>query len=374
MLDILSLDWAFFSGLALCLLPLANVLQGCNCCGTCAIAADTFTRGDDSDISTGIVAPDTVSSWTESSGSWAIVSNTLQCTSAGIVICDDAHPDGNSTMVVEASIKHGTSGSTCDILVGVASSTSYYYVRYTIQGASGSVDIRRNNFGSHSSLALKSSVTLNTSTAYLARVCVGDDGHITAFLDGATKVSAFGASITGTKAGLGASGSGTATFDDFSLSKTYKATTAEACDDCTTGDLVACVECPGSGDNASAYYKIVLTGLADAACTGCNEMNGTYYVPFVVGSSPQCRWSLTSLTNPCTGAANRNVDLLISSTAGTMTISAQFEYSAILLGSEVIADIDCTTISGSDSSVTDVLANSGCNVGSATITWEAVPA
>lgn len=328
MLDLLAIDWAFVTGLLLCLLPLANVLQGCTCCGTCAIASDTFTRADNTDISANIVAPDTVSSWTESSGAWAIVSNTLQCTSTGIVICDDAHPDGDSTMVVECDIKHGTSGSTCDILVALVDSTRYYYARYIF--GTNSIQLRHKNDASDS-LLTSVSATLAINTAYAAKVCVSEAGVVTAYLDGTEKVTDAGNTPTGTKCGLGASGSGTATFDSFVISKAHNATGATACPRCTYAHATCDAfdrdtMCLGEDYPSEMDVTIpagVFTGNAkcDANCTTLNDTTFTLTLnPVGTGTPTTCSpdgdpgaliWSLT-ISDFCYSATHADyIDVVI---------------------------------------------------------------
>ena len=263
----LDIDPAILFALLLCLLPVANVLGASCCCASCAICSDDFDRGDDTDIDTGSAC-----GWTEVSGSWDITSNQLRCTTAGVALCDTAHPDSNTTMTVDVSFQHATSGSACDVIVGYVDTTNWYYARYKVAGGSGSIDIRKNVGGSHSSIKLFAAVTMNTATAYTANVCVDEDGILSAALDGTAKVSASVYGISGSKCALGASGSGTAIFDDFVYTKTLESVDASACGDCVEAAAADsnCTNCDGSGQNLSAEWQAVITGNAD--------YNGTYII------------------------------------------------------------------------------------------------
>ncbi len=252
-----------------------NVIQGCTCCGTCEICRDSFTRADDTDISANIVTPDTASGWTESSGTWDITSNQLVSTAPGIVICDDPHPDGDITMSVEVDFKHDTSGRTCDVLVGYVDANNYFYARYLVAGASGSVALRTVVAGVDSQVAISATVTININTTYAARVCVTDGGTISASLAGTQRVFSAPQSMTGVSCGLGASGAGTATFDNFVFTKGYKATTAEACPRC-----INCQACTGV---AAEQYQIVVAGTQSGA------LDGTY----IVSPHEVCLWRTT---------------------------------------------------------------------------------
>lgn len=268
--------------LLLCSLPVAFLFTpgmatcgSCNCPG-CAICSDDFNRADSSDISTGSDC-----GWTEVAGSaWDITSNQLRCTTAGIAICNTAHPDGDSSMIAEVDFKHDTSGSACDVLVGYVDSDNYFYARYTVAGASGSIDIRKKLLGVHSSLALLSSVTMNTSTLYTAHVCVSDNGTITASLDGVVKKSAYFQTVTGTKAGLGATGSGTATFDTWVLTKSYHVASAASCEQCQPAAISACQN--STPENCCLHAPpdeidvTIPSFLTNDECSNCAAVAGTY--------------------------------------------------------------------------------------------------
>lgn len=240
------------------------------CCRNCDICSDDFNRTDDTNIDTGSSC-----SWTESSGSWDITSNQLRCTSAGIAIAFTAHPDSVSTMSVQADFKHDTSTSTCDILVAVDDSTHYYYARFKVAGASGSIDIRWKDGASDTSLTLLTGVTMNTSTTYTGRVCVLEQGIIAVFLNSTLRVASDPVALSGTYSGLGASGSGTATFDNFTVSRAYNSASATEC-----GRCAACSSSICNSGTAPAAVQLDISGITNGACTDCAVLNGSFVLQY----------------------------------------------------------------------------------------------
>jgi hypothetical protein len=259
--------------IALLCVPLAFLFSvGCCCEPGCDICADDFTRSDSSDIDTGSSC-----GWTEAVGSWDISSNTLRSTGGGsnaLAICDTPHPDGDTTMVVEAWIKHSTNGSACDLIVNYVDSSNYFYVRYNFAASNGgSIDIRKNVAGTHSSIISQPSLAINAGSTYVARVCVTESGAISAYWQAtgetiatprASTPSAQG--MTGTKCGFGSNGTGTATFDNFVFSRGYHADHAPDCEACR----IACGGCVT--DTVAMSYQCVVSG--------STYFDGTYLVEY----------------------------------------------------------------------------------------------
>lgn len=226
------------------------------CCTTCKFGEDDFGRSDNTDINTGSSV-----GWTEVSGTWDITSGALVCSSAGIARCDTSHPDSKPTSQVRVDIDHNTSGSTVDVLVGYAASNDYYYARFTFSSlGGGSIEIRRNNLGIHSSIG-----TLVTGTGFLvpgsgpytAVVCATAH-NVFATIEGTGVFAGNSTAITltGNKVALGCSGSGTATFDNFSVSKSYESTGAPSCPRCQ----LACLWCESTDTVPSAIQAVVNSG------------------------------------------------------------------------------------------------------------------
>jgi hypothetical protein len=264
----------------------------CFVCSPCDICVDHYDRADNTDISAGSSGVEC--GWNEVSGAWDIHSNTLRCTTAGLILSVKEHPNWHS-MSVEVKFKHDTNNSGIDVIVAAVSSTEYFYVRYKLtDGSLGTrgIDIRYKNGGSDTSLE-DFDWGIYPNTLYTAKVCVSEDGFITGSLNGTAYVkhdaSSFG--ISGKKFGLAAFGSGTATFDDFVAARTRNVTTEPTCDEnpCSS-PIQNCAACNDS--KAPRWLKIVLAGIANkpAFCPENNsvDLNGTYYLPFVYGDITSC--------------------------------------------------------------------------------------
>ncbi len=146
----------FALSLLLAFLPLALV-AGCDCCGCTTICSDSFTRADNTDITTGSPC-DADGGWSEVSGSWSISSNTLTTSStnaeAGLV---PIFTDG-SYISVEAK---GASGDKIRVW-GSYDGTDGHFAEVTIGTTDGSICLYRRQGGVATCCAGK---FLNTSAA-----------------------------------------------------------------------------------------------------------------------------------------------------------------------------------------------------------------
>jgi hypothetical protein len=346
--------------------PLAfQFSMGC-CCGTCEICSDDWTGiADGTDISTG-----TSCGWTESSGSWDVTSNQVRCTSAGIAICNTAHPDSATTMVVEVDFKHDTSASSCDVLVTLSDSTHYVYARYKV--GSNTIDIRYKSGATDASIG-STSATLNTNTTYTAKVCVSANGFVTAWLDGVPKITKDASAripATGYQAGLGASGSGTATFDNWTFSKAFDATDEPTCEDCVS-------TCTGCATGTDGSYEIEVTLSANWIDLGCGSgacnarASGTFLLPY----TSDCNWGM-SLGTVCFGwtasiSARIAGGLIIVDVVTTDTFNlrqSEFRYSS---GG---SSINCDSISGVNAPLFSDGGTGVCDATNVTCTVSIVPA
>lgn len=218
--------------------PGCNASGACGC-ATCDIGSDDFNRSDDTNLG---------SAWTEESGSWAVSSNQLVCSSAGTIKFNTPHPDGFTTTIAQVEFSHTTSGSSIDVIVARVDSSNYYYARYVV--GSNQIQIRRCNAGTHSTLG-STSITINTGTTYTAKVCCSAT-VIHAYLNGTVRLTVDNLSTAGTYTGLSANGSGTATFDNWLVKKNWKQGSAESCDKCS--NLVSC----GISGCAPGYWQVVV--------------------------------------------------------------------------------------------------------------------
>lgn len=257
----------------------------CGCCGSCEIFSDNFDRADNADPG---------SDWTEVSGTSAISSNQLVFTAAGVILCNTAHPDGDSSMVVEVDFRHNALARTCDVLVAVVDSSNYFYARYTVQGASGGIAIRRNNGGSHSQI-LAITTTINTNTTYAARVCVSENGSITASLNGNPRVTAFSQPVSGSKCGLGCNVGGTATFNNFSFQKSRNSGSAESCEGCRS----VCIRCNDSSGPVQLQLTVPPGTVVDDTCDDCDNANGIFVLDRVDSVAGTCVWRSADFAVPC---------------------------------------------------------------------------
>lgn len=287
------LDPAFLSSLLFCLWPLANVLAQC-CCNSatnCDIYSNDFSSG-------------TTTGFTINSGSWSSGAGLMFCTAAGSITCDTPHPDGDITMSVEVEFKHDTNGSSIDVKVGETDSTHYYYARYTVNsGSTGSIDIRFNNGGSHSSKALLSSVTLTAGTFYTAFVCVKPSGVISASLDGTVKISCLAQAVTGTYSGLVSNGSGNSQFDNYVMSKSYEPTNAPSCPACSEhlNEPTKCTDC--CSHTGSTNFTIEWPGgFSDIDSTNCHNCSGFTSGEYVATGTPDSTFDICRFTHCTTGA------------------------------------------------------------------------
>ena len=281
----LILDWLPILAMygAHCLV--GNVLA--TCCPKCDICSDDFNRADDTDINTGSVC-----GWTESSGAWDISSNQLRCTTAGIALNNTAHPDTVGTMQVEVDFKHDTSGGHCCVIVNYVDASNYTFVRYEV--GTNKIQISYVEGGTTRDPVDSATATMNTNTTYTAKVC-SDGTNVTAYLDGTAKITLRVPNGDGTKCGLRAIGSGTATFDDFF----FKKSEVSGCPTCEDVDTeTGCTYCSGT---PTQQYKITIAaGMANGTnCTNCVNLEGIWFCDYAfrtTGSSGACWWC-TDLTS-----------------------------------------------------------------------------
>jgi hypothetical protein len=307
------------------LAPVFGNVIGCCCAGEadCEICADDFTRDNDTDIDTGSPC-----GWTEVSGAWAISSNSLVCTSAGLAVCTAPHPT-ETRMTVEVDFSKSANTSHTDVVVGYTDSNNYFYVRYTTgAGSSGTITIVRVIGGAHDSVGSVGSLTIDASTTYTAKVCLADHG-ITAYLDGEPLLTrGIGGSPEGQQAGLQASGTGTATFNNFFFTRGRSAL-EPYCPQCGYG--ASSEPCPACDpiDSQDAQYKVTISGMTDSAgsgCDDCDSVNGIHFLNLTAiasdGQDPPsglCEWMAPFGPLGCTGNPE-NCLLLQLQTGGTVAL------------------------------------------------------
>jgi hypothetical protein len=244
----------------------------------CLYGTDTFDRSNSTNIDTGSTI-----GWTEASGAWEISSNKLASTSAGIALCDLSNPLSLPNVVVTADVQHTTHNSSCDLIVAAVDSSNYYVVRYIFNtSGNGSIKIEKVTSGTPTTL-----VTFPHDLGtiqHAAKVCVSDD-RITAYLDGVAKITTPIQVFSGDLVGVSSTGSGTANFDNFSVSHSYS-TSASGCEVCEV--VLTCSGCtPGE---VPATVTISVSGLSDetdmdSPGQNCASLNGTFVLDYL-GTGP----------------------------------------------------------------------------------------
>ncbi len=268
-------------------------VMACKCCGSCAIGSDDFA------------VDDLVTAWTVDSGAVAISGGTLNMTTSAQVVFNTIHPDSHFSMINQVDFSHNTSGKSCDVIVGYVDSTHFFYARY--KSGTNTVEIRRNNGGVDTQLAIATGITINVGTTYTALVCVRPTGTITAAIGtpgGGTptfKVDAVATVISGTQCGL-ATDSGNATFDNFFFKKSLNASGAATCDACEAkvSSPSACTDC--CADLAGNLVVQWPGGLTDInlPCSICSGFTaGDYFVPFNVHGICQYQYAAGSCQPLC---------------------------------------------------------------------------
>lgn len=270
----------------------------CNCCSSCKIFEDDFNRANNASPG---------SNWTENSGTGSISGNAYVFTSAGQISCNVSHPDGDSTMVVEATFRR-TQAGLIQISGAWVNATNYYSAAFNVNGASGQVLVTRTSGGSTTTLA-SVTTTLNINTTYTGKLCITENGNITAYLNGVAKATAYSQSPTGIQAALRTFDSGTVTFDDFKLHKNYHSEGASSCSECGgEGEVVItdCNQCCSFVESTRSFtVDLGAGGWTDQNCNACDTIGGEYVLTFF---PVLCSWRYSIpnfCTAGCTGMSSR---------------------------------------------------------------------
>lgn len=272
------------------------MLLRCHCCKTCTIHTDDFGDG-------------TITDFAQVSGTWSEGSGEISTASSNaILISDKAHPDTEISMVASARFKHSTNGSSCYIIVGYQDSSNFWYARFTAaSGSGGSVAIRKVVSGTHSTVVSQSTVTINANTFYTGKICISQGGNLTLTLNGTVLCGTNSPqTITGYKAGLGTTGSGTATFDDFSFKKVSHDITNESCEVCAGPPCALCVANYGSNYLLVRINNLTRSDPSHLAC--CDDWDDIEIeIPRKIPptTSGDCQWELVIADSsvPCTDSS-----------------------------------------------------------------------
>jgi hypothetical protein len=275
----------------------AFFFAGCACCGlSCTFFSDAFTRADSTNIG---------SDWTEVSGDWSIASNTLSivATTSAKALCN------TSTVAlahhVAVTIRFTNTSDLARVLLDYVNSTNFMYAEFKC-GTVGSGHVRVGIVSAGVDTALATSVaTFNTATNYAVTACVGQYG-IKAVGNSITAKALRWHSQTGEFAlATGGTCAGTITFDTLTASILRP--------DCQACDVTA--GCGGCVDTIPQEYQVDVALVADAHCTTCDLLNGTWFCgpPPPPSLAVACRYIYTPTVCECdtseTGNDSIQVDI-----------------------------------------------------------------
>lgn len=276
-----------------------------NPCCCCTFASDTFNRADSSSLG---------SLWTQDAGSWSIVSNTLQTSSANAELtCTTPNPVGDAFVKVQAFMVSSADGDSLRLTFDRLDKNNYKYAEFVWDATNPVLNIGHRTSGTDTIDATLTggagtfSLTPGSAGGTVA-VCFSSSFVASITLENTAWLSFnFGASGGNPGVGLATGAmSGTATFDDFAASKMK-----DGCPDCGA----SCVY----GSALPPRLKFVMSGWSDnvnfigfppgvsgtmtcTTCYGCYD--ATVYltsIPSQGAPDDGCYW-IGSLPVPCIDA------------------------------------------------------------------------
>lgn len=262
------------------MLPIGLSCGGCLACGDCTIAGDDFDRADNSDMNDG--APFT---WGGDTTDALIASNELVLYSGTIqrLRCPTAHPDGSSSGIASAVFRADTDDE-CEVWLG--SDEDNCIVAQVVIGSSKTLKIIQRSGGSDTDLE---SVACSTSAFGSTGLTLYYDENTSTVraVAVATAVCAFMVDPIGDKSGIAiGANAGLVYVDDFVFSRL-----GDGENDCP--ELEGCPYDPCLNYPIDSAWEavLVLSGITDNVCTGCNEvMNATWVVESEVLGSTLLTW------------------------------------------------------------------------------------
>jgi hypothetical protein len=296
------------------------------------------------------------------SGTPTVSGGVLTTTSTGFLIVENtAGSTGHGH--AKADIKVSASGNIIRVVGAYVDSSNYLYMEVTWGGGGSALKVFSRSGGVDTQIGVTANISLSTATFYTAHLC-WDGTRADAEIEGKSGVTAAYLG-TGNKAGFGTGSSiGTATFDNFSLSKHYS--DDNTCAKCNTATCTAC----NAGTVPSAF-AVTISGVVNGAlaasfcASNCTGYNGTFLVPYDSVTLEPCTFSLAF--DPCVSSKVLRVKIFASGTSFDVSWGF-FEYQQGFTG----PTIDCDTVSGV--SVTSVTSSNDtiCDRSAMTISITAV--
>lgn len=262
----------------------------CECCGdSCTIASDDFA------------ADDLATAWDVRTGSPTISGGVLNAGSGTNLLVHNTAA-GAGVGAVGASVSF-TGSSTTDsgrLIIAYVDDSNYWFCEGQPGVTNGTLKLFERASGTNTQRG--STATVNgwtTATGRTLKLCYSN-GYVTANIgpigSSASNTIVYAASVTvaSTKAGIGASKTGTVTFDDFLLNR--HASEDDSCPACDGEPIVTCCQevwWPDSPSGSPSYPDMTAT-ISGSCCTGFNNINHSFTTTRAIdGGLPEWSFSWT---------------------------------------------------------------------------------
>jgi hypothetical protein len=243
-----------------------------DCCpgggDVCTLLEDLFNRSNDTALG---------ADWVEEAGDADIFSNTLRILNDGTQVIATTGNPGPYNTHLSVRVKIGSS-NTARLFLYWLDSSNYAYFDITTSGitvgTTDPLDTERTR-----------SFTLSATTNYTAEFCYNGQSLI-GRIDGKEFALPFPHLPAGDRFGVG--GSSGVIFDDFIATNING-----DCETCVAeGGYIRCDTCEEF--ELWGYWEVEITGVTNGTCTGCNDLNGIYYL-----TVQQCIGSSGYFPEPC---------------------------------------------------------------------------
>lgn len=224
------------------------------CCCTCVYFQDDFSTDQ---LST---------AYDQRSGSWTVSSGVLTTTSAGALLRCETEGDGKGKVTVKGKLS-STAGS-WRVVGSYVDDSNYLYLEFTYTGVGNNATVKMYERVAGVDTQIGQTATDSIAAGSFRTLTLCWDGRLAY---GTNDSGSFGCLAyytgAGTKAGVGASPGGTATFDDFKFEKHVTAMTT-----CPTCQCSFCQEGTMPAQVAIEFDNVA-NGNVCALCTCCTDLN-----------------------------------------------------------------------------------------------------
>jgi hypothetical protein len=245
------------------------------CCDSCTIFSDTFASDDLS------------ANWTNVSGTFAIASGTLNCTSASAAeVTNAASGAGATGIYVSADITCATTSDKGRLITAYTDSNNYWFCEVQPGATNGTLKLFQRSAGVDTQRGSTQTLTgFHATDVIHVFLCVGG-GFVRVMAYETTSAMFFisfssSPTITSKQAGCGTgSGSSDVKFDNFLFSKS--GFEDSHCHDCF----------PCCNLSAPVSLQVVIAGISNESSSDCASANGTWTLPFIEYFNNICEWRL----------------------------------------------------------------------------------